>query len=482
VSGIADLRAGILMYVTIGVVSPVFAGRARELAVLTEAFTVTASRTPTVVLLGAEAGGGKSRLASEFVAQVAGRAQVLTGGCVELTGPGLPYAPFVAALRELVRDRGAAAVTALLPGPGAGELAALLPGLGVAPSGAEPETARARLFELLLALLETLAEEQPVVLIIEDVHWADRATCDLLSFVARNLRNAAVLLVVTFRSDSLHRDDLLASLLAGLERMDGVTRLELLRLSRDQVATQLEGILGHPPAPSVTSAVHRRGGGNPLFTEALVSRDGTVGTDLPSTLRELLLAAVKSLPEQTQQLLRTAAVGGSWIGHSLLGAVTGSVAAPIAGNLAEALTGAGRWDEALEIVEEILRLELPPRGRVHALLIRAEIALGRGDLGTAQRALSEVRVLPAGVRAEDTTCCRWPGWTSITRLPPAIWPVPWPPRAHFPPTARMPIRATSGRCWPALCGRALRSPRSARGPDPPTQPSCARTWSRGPGG
>jgi predicted ATPase len=186
---------------------------------------------------------------------------VLTGGCVELTGPGLPYAPFAAALRELVRDRGAAAVTALLPGPGVGELAALLPGLGVAPSGAEPETARARLFELLLALLETLAEEQPVVLIVEDVHRADRATCDLLSFVARNLRNAAVLLVVTFRSDSVHRDDLLARLLTGLERMDGVTRPELPRLSRDQVATQLEGILGHPPAPSVTSAVHRRGGG-----------------------------------------------------------------------------------------------------------------------------------------------------------------------------------------------------------------------------
>jgi len=161
-------------------------------------------------------------------------------------------------------------------------------------------------------------------LIIEDVHWADRATYDLLSFVARNLRNAAVLLVVTFRSDRLHGDDLLRRLLAGLERMDGVTRLELARLSRDQVAAQLEGILGRPPAPSVTSAVHQRGGGNPLFTEALVSRDGAISAELPWTLRELLLAAVKDLPEQTRQLLRTAAVGGSWVGHALLRAVTGS--------------------------------------------------------------------------------------------------------------------------------------------------------------
>ena len=307
-----------------GVVSPVFVGRAGELAVLGEAFTAAAGGTPGVVLVGAEAGGGKSRLAAEFATRVAGIAQVLTGGCVELTGPGLPYAPFTAALRQLVRDRGAAEVTALLPGPGAGELAALLPGLGAPPSGADPETARARLFELLLTLLETLAEKQPVVLIIEDLHWADRATGDLLSFVARNLRDAAVLLVVTFRSDGLHGDDLLRRLLAGLERMDGVTRLELERLSRDQVAAQIEGILGRPAAPSVISAVHQRGGGNPLFTEALVSRDGAISAELPWTLRELLLATVKDLPEQTRQLLRTAAVGGSWVGHALLRVVSGS--------------------------------------------------------------------------------------------------------------------------------------------------------------
>jgi DNA-binding CsgD family transcriptional regulator len=313
-----------LMCVTVGVVSPVFAGRAGELAVLGEAFTAAAGGSPGVVLLGAEAGGGKSRLAAEFAARVAGRALILAGGCVELTGPGLPYAPFTAALRQLVRDRGAAEVAALLPGPGVGELAALLPGLGAPPAGADPETARARLFELVLGLLETLAEEQPLVLIIEDVHWADRATGDLLSFVARNLRNAGVLLVVTFRSDSVHGDPPLRRLLAGLERMAGVTRLELARLSRDQVAAQLEGILGRPPAPSVTSAVHQRGGGNPLFTEALVSRDGAISTELPWTLRELLLASVKDLPEQTRQLLCTAAVGGSWVGHALLEAVTGS--------------------------------------------------------------------------------------------------------------------------------------------------------------
>jgi hypothetical protein len=133
-----------------------------------------------------------------------------------------------------------------------------------------------------------------------------------------------VLVVVTFRSDSLHRDDPLRRLLAGLERVGGVTRLELARLSRDQVAAQIEGVLGRPPAPSIVNAVYERVGGNPLFTEALLNPDGTVRPDLPWTLRDLLLATVKDLPGQTQQLLRTAAVGGHRVGHALLAAVAGS--------------------------------------------------------------------------------------------------------------------------------------------------------------
>lgn len=303
--------------------SPVFAGRDGELAALAGAFEEAAGGAPRTVLLGGEAGVGKSRLAGEFAARVRDRVLVLAGGCVELSTASLPYAPFGAALRELVRERGTAEVAALLPGQAAGELAGLLPEFGALPSGADPTTARARLFELLLALLEGLAERQPVLLVVEDVHWADPASCDLLSFLVRNLRQAAVLMVVTFRSDDLHRNHPLRPLLAGLERMDGVRRLELGRLSRGQVGAQLEGILGRPSSPSVLDAVWGRGAGNPLFTEALVNRDGTVSAVLPWTLRELLAGAVKDLPEATQQLLRTAAVGGSRAGHGLLAAVTG---------------------------------------------------------------------------------------------------------------------------------------------------------------
>jgi len=304
-------------------VSPVLAGREGELAALDGAFAAAASGTPATVLVGAEAGGGKSRLAAEFAARVRDRALVLTGGCVELTAGGLPYAPFAAALRGLIRERGAAEVAALLPGQAGGELAALLPEFGVPPPGADPQTARVRLFELLLTLLEALAADRPVVLVVEDLHWADRETCDLLSFLVRNLGDAAVLLVVTFRSENLHGDQLLRRLLAGLERMDGVTRLDLPRLSRDQVAAQLAGILGRPPDPPVLSSVYQRGGGNPLFTEALLGPGGAVGPGLPLSLRDLLLASVQDLPEHAAQAVRTTAVGGARIGHALLAAVTG---------------------------------------------------------------------------------------------------------------------------------------------------------------
>ena len=306
-----------------GLVSPVFAGREAELTLLAAAFEDAAGSATRTVLTGAEAGGGKSRLVTEFTATVADRAMIIAGGCVELGAGGLPYAPFTAALRQLVRARGAAEVAGLLPGHAAGELGVLLPDFGSPPAGADPGTARARLFEVLLTLLETLAEQQPVVLVVEDVHWADRSTCDLLSFLVRNIRQARVLLVVTFRSDELNRNDLLRPLLAGLARAEGVSRLELARLSRAQAAVQLEGILGRPPEAALISEVYQRGGGIPLLTEALVNSDGTVGAELPVSVRDLLLAAVAVLPERTQQALRIAAAGGARLSHLLLAAVTG---------------------------------------------------------------------------------------------------------------------------------------------------------------
>ncbi|GAA3142910.1 LuxR family transcriptional regulator [Planomonospora alba] len=304
-------------------VSPVFVGRKRELAELAEAFTQARKKAAAAVLLGGEAGVGKSRLVTCFAERAAlDGALVLAGGCVELSAEGLAYAPFTAALRQLVRERGAEEVSALLPEGAARDLARLLPEFGEPGGDTESETARARLFEQILTLLERLAEQRPIVLVIEDIHWADRSSRDLIAFLSRNLRSAPVLMVLTYRSDDLHRQHPLRPVLAELGRVDGVMRMDLPRLTQDEVAAQMAGILGRTPEFARVTEVHRRSEGIPLFVEALMEcADGDCA--LPDSLHDLIIGSVEQLPDETQRVLRVAAAGGIRVGHDLLAAVTG---------------------------------------------------------------------------------------------------------------------------------------------------------------
>ncbi|MDR3034074.1 MAG: AAA family ATPase, partial [Kitasatospora sp.] len=137
---------------SVGMAAPAFVGRARELAELDAALGRVREGRPSAVLVGGEAGVGKSRLAAEFGAR-AGAVRVLSGYCLDLGGEGLPFAPFTGVLRALVRDLGAEGVTALLPGGGARELARLLPELGEPGGEGDPGEARARMFGQVLALL-----------------------------------------------------------------------------------------------------------------------------------------------------------------------------------------------------------------------------------------------------------------------------------------------------------------------------------------
>ncbi len=347
-------------------------GREAEIQTLMAALDELADGSPGTVLLGAEAGGGKSRLVAEFTERVRDRALVLAGGCVDLGAAGLPFAPFTAALRALLRELGAGEVTGLLPGGTAGELAGLVPELGSPPVGGDPEMARGRLFGLLLVLLEQLASRQPLVLVIEDLHWADRSTGELLAFLVRNLRQAAVLMLVTFRSDELGQAGPVRRLLAELGRLDGVTRLELGRLSASEVTAQLAGILGRPPDLAVAAAAYERGGGNPLLTEVLLDTDGTITPGLPGPARDLLLGVVGELPADCQRVLRTVAVGGASIGQRLLAAVTGQDGAALDDALRPAVTAgvlvAGEASYAFrhELFREALLWDLLPGERVKA--------------------------------------------------------------------------------------------------------------------
>jgi DNA-binding CsgD family transcriptional regulator/tetratricopeptide (TPR) repeat protein len=308
-----------------GVGASVFVGRTKELAALDAAWERVGQGQAATVLVGGEAGVGKSRLAEEFGARAlaAGAVRVLSGYCLDLSADGLPFAPFTGVLREVVRDLGADGVAALLPGQGARELARLLPELGEPGSGGDPGEARARMFEQMLALLEHVVEAGPVVLVIEDAHWSDRSTRDLLAFLVANQHGLhGMLIVVTFRSDELRRGHPLRPVLAELDRLGWVTRLELPRLSRREGRELMAGLLGREPEPELAERVLRRSEGNPLFLGALVAGGGA-GSGLPASLRDLVLADVERLPAETQRVLEALAVAGQRCGHGLLAAATG---------------------------------------------------------------------------------------------------------------------------------------------------------------
>ena len=304
--------------------SPVLIGRATQLSALESALARVSRGSPSAIMVSGEAGVGKSRLVREFAERSRGAgARVLIGGCLELGAGGLPFAPFISVLRGLVRDLGTAGVAGLLPGGSARELARLLPEFGE-PAGPDGGAeARARLFEQVFLLLERLADPGPVVLVVEDMHWADRSSRDLLAFLIRNQPSTdGLLMVVTYRSDDLHHVHPLRALLAELGRIEWVTRMDLGRLSRPDTERLVSQITGRGTDDDLAAAVYRRTEGNPLFVEALLD-DDELGSGLPESLRDLLVAAVRRLPEQTQEVVRVASAGGDRIGHGLLAAVTG---------------------------------------------------------------------------------------------------------------------------------------------------------------
>jgi DNA-binding NarL/FixJ family response regulator len=312
------------------------------MAVLEAALETVRQGEPAAVLIGGEAGMGKTRLIGEFTAVARGAGvRVLTGACLELGADGLPYSPFTAMLRDLVREAEPNEIAGLLRGSGRAvrELARLLPELAADHSPSGPEAAgtalhgdpdgvtageaRAHLFEGFLTLLERLAAQRPLALIIEDVHWADRSSRDLLSFLIGYQRAVGNLLViVTFRSDELHRTHPLRPLLAELARIDWVDKAELPPLTRGQAEELAAVVLGRTPEGAVADAIYERAQGNPLFTEELLACAGECDA-VPDTLADLLLQAVRRLPEDTQEVLRVASAGSGTTSDALLAQVTG---------------------------------------------------------------------------------------------------------------------------------------------------------------
>jgi DNA-binding CsgD family transcriptional regulator/tetratricopeptide (TPR) repeat protein len=372
-----------------------FIGRTQELARLRELLARAADGQPLVALLGGEAGVGKTRLAGQLAATANQQgARVLRGGCVPLGEEGVPFAPVVEALRDLAGALDPAELE-MVAGPARADLGRLVPDLAwsgdAATAAAVAGAGQGRLFELLLGVVERLAAKAPLLLVMEDLHWADRSTRDLLAFLAAYLRSGRVLLLLTFRSDELHRLHPLRGLLGELARNRRVQRLELPRFSRAELAEQLGELLGAEPPARLVEDIYARSEGNPFFTEELVlAGEGAGPGALPRSLQEVLLTRVVRLGRGAQQVLQAAAAAGPGVAQPLLAAVAGMGEAALLDGLREAVDqqlllpepGGDGYVFRHALLAEAVYGELLPgeRVRLHTALAGAlEAGLEAGD-------------------------------------------------------------------------------------------------------
>ncbi|MGR6923567.1 helix-turn-helix transcriptional regulator [[Actinomadura] parvosata] len=282
-------------------------GRSAELAGLVRVLAAAGNGMAGVALVGGDAGIGKTRLISELAAEARERGfNVLVGQCAEL-GDALPYLPLADALRgaePAVREAAAAHPM----------LGQLLPGTESAPSTGLTQQ---RLFGSLLGLL---ADVQPVLFVIEDLHWADRSTRDLLVFLSRMVQSERVCVVGTYRTDDLHRRHPLRSVLAELKRLPTVMSLELGPLGSGEMSDYV-ATLGDVDAQGLGLIVSRADG-NPFYAEELFAAMAE-GDTLPDGLASLLMSRVEVLSEAGQRVLRAAAVAGRRVEDELLREVSG---------------------------------------------------------------------------------------------------------------------------------------------------------------
>ena len=302
--------------------SPEFIGREQELAALDALLSGAEASEGAFALVSGESGVGKSRLVAELCVRARSRAMtVLIGECLELAEGELPYAPLIGALRSLLRERSGEAAEELLAPPH-DELERLLPELASkSPSSqGQPSTregAQARLFEQLLSVISAAARQAPLLLVIEDLHWADRSTRDFIAFLLRNARQDPLVLLLTYRSDELHRRHPVKPFVSELQRTGGVLRVDLRPFSREELTRQVTAIVGVEPDSALVARLLERSEGNAFFVEELLAASDR-GGGIPDSLRDALLVRVEGLPAVARLLLEIAAVAGRKVDHELL--------------------------------------------------------------------------------------------------------------------------------------------------------------------
>jgi predicted ATPase len=339
----------------------VLVGRGRELGQLGRALDAARAGSGVAVLVAGEAGIGKTRLASELArrARDAGF-EVLLGRSIDLVGTELPYQPFVEALRPLG---------------------------GFPQVDRETAGSQLRVFQDTLALLTDRAAIAPVLLVLEDLHWADTSTLDLVVFLAHNLDDRPMVLLGTYRADEPSSAERVRQLADGVLRSGSALLLELDPLGGEELAALLEAHADAPLPAALTDAIVARSEGNPFFAEELLAAASKGSGELPRGLRDLLLQRVTRLDPPTQGLLRLAAAAGRDVGYPLLHAAAALPKREVRESLrravergvlvAEQATGSFRFRHAL-LAEAVYATILPgEREELHARLAE-ELARGGG--------------------------------------------------------------------------------------------------------
>jgi DNA-binding CsgD family transcriptional regulator/Tfp pilus assembly protein PilF len=319
--------------------TPHIIGRQPQLLALAEHLAAARLGAGRLVLISGDAGGGKTRLLREFQAQAA--APSLEGYCYD-EEPAVPYGPWLQILGRLVRAAGAAAVREQA-GPWLSDLSRLLPELAGPETSTsldpDPQMQKRRLFEAIYHLIQPAPGEDVRIVALEDIHWADPTSQELLRYLARAIEHDPILVVCTYRSDELHRRHPLNTLIAYLTRERLYHEVRLAPLSRPETATLLKALLARPLPDDLIDRLYERTEGNPFFLEEIVKalRDqdqlehllaapatDLSSLDMPMTVKASILGRTRTLDELTLDVLRDAAVIGRRFTFDTLLGVTGA--------------------------------------------------------------------------------------------------------------------------------------------------------------
>ncbi len=402
-----------------------FVGRRREVEVLQAALDEAAGGHGRLMMIAGESGIGKSRLAIETAAYAGLRGlQVLRGRCHE--GGGAPaFWPWIEVIRSHVHEADAGTLRSDL-GSGASEIAQIvsevrerLPSLPE-PTVVAPEQARFRLFDSISSFLRNAARRRPLAILLDDLHAADEPSLLLLQFLARELRDAPMLVLGTYRDDEIDREHPLSDVIATARRETGYGRVRLHGLSEPEVREMLESIaerpLERPDEIALVKVVHRETDGNPYFIEevirhlletgALSNRDGGWVSErrsietlaIPDGVRDVVRHRLARLSPECSHVLSIAAVVGREFRYEVLARVGKLPVEQVLELLDHALTAGvieeppgelGCYRFASAVIHDVLYAEVAPRRRrvLHGEIAETVIYLSQGEL---ERHLAEL--------------------------------------------------------------------------------------------